>query len=223
MEQDNYNQLKDRALGWGISLFGVASLDNLKQNIAGILPETLQDLFFAVSLGVRLSDKIIDDIKGKPTQLYLHHYRQVNYLLDKVAFLISNFIQEQGYQALPIAASQVIDWQNQKGHLSHKHVACEAGLGWMGKNNLLVTPKWGARVRLVSILTNFPLVVDKKLNVNCGSCKRCLTVCPAGAIREKREDFDHLACFEQLKQFKREYNIAHYICGICVKSCRPLN
>jgi epoxyqueuosine reductase QueG len=220
VEKENYSQLKNIALAQGASLFGVARVNNLNQHIIGISPEILEGLSFAISLGVRLSNKIIDDIEDHPTQLYLHHYRQVNYLLDRMALLLSNFIQQQGYKALPIPASQVIDWEHQRGHLSHKLVAREAGLGWIGKNNLLITPEWGARVRLVTILTSFPLITDQKLSRSCNTCRQCLKVCPAGAIKEKREDFDHLACFEQLKRFRREWNIPHYICGICVRACR---
>jgi len=218
-EEENYKKLQNVALSNGMSLFGVARIENLKERILQISPEVLEDLKFAISLGARLSDKVIEDIQDHPTRLYLHHYRQVNYLLDRAALLLTDFIQKEGYQALPIAASQIIDWENQKGHLSHKHVAACAGIGWIGRNNLLVTPKWGARVRLVSILTDFPLKVDKKLDRNCGDCTRCLNVCPVGAIKEKKEDFDHLACFEQLKRFRKDYNIGQYICGICVKVC----
>ncbi|MCD6574688.1 epoxyqueuosine reductase [Candidatus Aerophobetes bacterium] len=219
-ENKNYSLLKDIAFSSGMSLFGVARVDNLKHKIMGISPEIIDSLPFAISLAFRLSDKVIEDIKDHPTQLYLHHYRQVNYLLDRTALLLTDFIQKKGYQALPIPASQVIDWENQKGHLSHKLVAEQAGLGWMGRNNLLITPEWGARVRLVTVLTDFPLKVDKKLERGCGSCKKCIGVCPAGAIKEKREDFDHLACFERLRKFRKEYNIPHYICGICVKACQ---
>jgi len=220
MEEENYNWLKEVALAQGISVFGVARIDNIKQRYAEISPETMENLPFAISMGFRLSERIIEDIKDHPTQLYLHHYRQVNYFLDRTALFLTDLIQKKGYQALPIPASQIIDREHQKGHLSHKLIAKEAGIGWIGKNNLLVSPEWGARIRLVSILTNLPLKSDKKLNKDCGDCRKCLNVCPAGAIKEKMEDFDYLACFEQLKRFRKQYNIPHHICGICVKACR---
>lgn len=220
MEEENYSLLKDVALSCGISLFGVCRIDSFKEKIMGISPEVIESLPFAISLAFRLSDKVIEDIKDHPTQLYLHHYRQVNYLLDRVALLIADNIQKRGYDALPIPASQVIDWENQKGHLSHKLVAQEAGLGWIGRNNLLVTPEWGARVRLVTVLTNLPLKTDRRLKKDCDSCKACTQVCPAQAIKEKKEEFDHIACFETMKKFRKEYNISHYICGICVKACK---
>lgn len=227
MENKNYNNklLKDLAFARGVSLFGVARLtDNIKEHIIQISSQNLGNLPFAISLGFRLSDKVIEDIKDHPTQLYLHHYRQVNYQLDRAALVVSDFIQKQGYGAVPIAASQVIDWENQKGHLSHKLIAAEAGLGWIGRSNLLVTPQWGARVRLVSILTDMPLEVGQKLSRDCGSCRDCLNVCPAGVIKEEPGNFDRLGCLEQLRKFRKEYNIPHYICGICVKACRgPAN
>ena len=221
MEGDDYSRLKDAALAQGMALFGVARIDDLKDKATGLSPQTLDKFPLAISLAAKLSESIIEDIQDHPTQLYLHHYRQVNYLLDRTALLLTDVIQKQGYRALPIPASQVIDWEHQRGHLSHKLVAQEAGLGWIGKSNLLVTPKWGARVRLVSILTDLPLRGDTRLTMDCGSCQRCLERCPAGAIKEKKEDFDYLVCFEQLKRFRKEYNIGHYICGICVKACRP--
>ncbi|MCD6318574.1 hypothetical protein J7M02_05855 [Candidatus Aerophobetes bacterium] len=218
-KEKNYSQLKKLALASGACLFGVADIEPLKKDFIDISPQSLKDLKYGISLAFRLSDKIIEDIQDHPTHLYLHHYRQVNYLLDRLALKISSFIQNQGWQSLPIPASQTIDWEMQKGHLSHKKIAVEAGLGWRGRNNLLVNPQFGSRIRLVSILTNLPLRVDKRMERDCGNCFRCVEACPAGAIKERREDFDWLACFEKLRWFRKKYNIAHYICGICIKAC----
>jgi epoxyqueuosine reductase QueG len=113
-----------------------------------------------------------------------------------------------------------VDWQRQKGHLSHKHAAQAAGIGWIGRNNLLVHDRYGARIRLLTILTNLPLRVNAPSARDCGSCHVCLSVCPAGAIKERREDFDHIRCYEQLKLFSKTLRFSHHICGICVKACR---
>jgi epoxyqueuosine reductase QueG len=121
---------------------------------------------------------------------------------------------------MPIPASQIVDWKTQRGHLSHKHVARAAGLGWIGRNNLLVNEKYGSRIRLVTILTNLPLISDTPSLKDCGTCRRCLSVCPAGAIAEQQEDFDHLRCYEQLKAFTKTLHFSHHICGVCVKACR---
>ena len=215
----NYSRLKDYGLGLGASLFGVAHLKSLKRSFLFLSPETLDSFPYGISLAVRLSDKVIEDLEDRPTRLYLHHYRQVNYFLDQLALKISSFVQEEGWQALPIPASQVLDWEKQKGHLSHKRVAQEAGLGWIGRSNLLVSPDYGARTRLVTILTDFPLQCDQPQEGSCGPCRRCLSACPAQAIKESYRGFNLDACFEQLRYFRKRDNIPHYICGLCVKAC----
>lgn len=220
--KQHYERLKDFVFKQGLSLFGIADITKIRKEF--ILDEELKVRFDrAISLGKRLLDSIIDDIKDRPTRLYFHHYRQLNFFLDRAAFLVSSFIQEQGFEALPIPASQTIDWENQRGHLSHKKIGYLAGLGWMGRNNLLVNPKLGARFRLVTILTNMPLKADLPLAKDCGPCRKCLEVCPAQAIKEQREDFDHWACFEKLKEFRKMGIVGQYICGVCVKACSGFN
>ena len=68
--------------------------------------------------------------------------------------------KKEGYQSLPIPASQVLDRENWYAAISHKAVARMAGLGWQGKNLLLITPQFGSRVRLGTVLTEAPLFVD---------------------------------------------------------------
>jgi len=219
MEKENYSKLKEFALGLGATLFGVCDLTKLKGEFLDLSPDAIKGLNRGVCLAVRLSDKIIESIIDRPTKLYFYHYRQVNYLLDRLALELTQFIQNRGSSALPIPSSQTIDWQNQRGHLSHKEVARQAGLGWMGRNNLLVNPDFGSRVRFVTVLTDFPLLSDNPINGSCGDCRACLAVCPVGAIKERVEDFDHLACFRKLDEFRKTCGISHHICGLCVKTC----
>ena len=220
-QEKNCESLKSFSISNGASIFGVADLRKLKEDFSHFPNDVIKKLDRAISIGFRLSDSIIDGIADRPTQIYFHHYKQVNYFLDRLALQVTNFIQKLGSEALPVPASQVIDREKQMGHLSHKKVAIRAGVGWLGRNNLLVNPEFGARVRFVTILTDLPLTVDKPLKMDCGRCEKCLNVCPAEAIREKPEDFDHLACYKQLDIFRRTCNIGHHICGICVKACKP--
>ena len=215
----NYESLKGLSLDLGASLFGVARVEPLRERFLSLSPQGIDRLPYAISLGVHLSDRILEDIQDGPTPLYFFHYQRVNILLDEMALGITSHIQNQGFDALPIPASQVIDWERQLGHLSHKHVAKEAGLGWIGRHNLLVSPKFGARVRLVSILTDIPLKLNEPIQRDCGTCRSCIPVCPAGAIVEEPLDFDHIGCYEQIKAFCKERNIRHHICGLCIKAC----
>jgi epoxyqueuosine reductase QueG len=217
--QGNYERIKKLATQEGMSLFGVANLEGLESEFR-ISPENIyKGLKYGISMGFHLSDRIIEGIIDRPNQMYLFHYKRVNILLDNAALKVMAYIQDQGYDALPIHASQVSDWEAMIGHVSHKMIARYAGLGWIGRNILLVNPLYGSRVRYVSVLTDMPLKVDGEKEDSCGLCKRCMAVCPAGAIKEDPKDFDLQACAQQLDYFRKKENLGQHICGICLKAC----
>ena len=90
---------------------------------------------------------------------YKHHaYDTVNDLLDTIALRLSNSLQRQGYRAFPIPASKraVVD-ERVAAIFSHKLAAHMAGLGWIGKSCLLITPEAGPRVRWATVLTDAPI------------------------------------------------------------------
>jgi epoxyqueuosine reductase len=217
----HYRMLQEESRRLGGDLFGVADLTQTLLPTYDFDKDLVEKLPFGIAIGVRLADAVLEEIKDHPTLLYLHHYRQANYRLDRIAFDMTALIQRAGGNAIPIAASQIVDWEGQRGHLSHKALAQAAGLGWRGRNNLLVTPAFGARIRLVSILTDLPMQTDNPLDSSCDQCRRCISACPAGAIKEDKGEFDHHGCFEKLKEFRNKYNIGQYICGVCVKACGP--
>jgi epoxyqueuosine reductase len=219
-EADNVEKMRALSQQWGCSLFGVADLRSFKKEEILLPPSLMDKLSYGISVGFHLSDAILEEILNQPTPLYFHHYQRVNILLDTVGLIVTSAIQDLGYQAMSIPASQIVDWKTQKGHLSHKHVASAAGLGWIGRNNLLVNEKFGSRIRLVTVLTDLPLVISPPSIKDCGSCLDCLSVCPAGAIKVRQEEFDHLRCYEQLRTFAKTLHFSHNICGVCVKACK---
>lgn len=220
LEEENYAQLRQLAENWGASLFGVGEAGRPLELSPHMTPELSSGLEKAISMGVLLSRKILDDIKGHPTPLYSYHYRRANNALDQLGIVIANRIQALGYQALPVPASQIVDWEKQTGLISHREAAYSAGLGFRGLNSLLVNPRFGAQVRLVTVLTDMPLKTDEPIREgHCASCMACLSLCPAGAIGQKQEEFNRWACLDKLKEFSKKPGIGQYICGICVKAC----
>jgi len=222
IEKQKYLELKEIALREGASLFGIADMNIVRTDDFLIDKQLLEKLQFAISIGVVLSPAVLDEIIDHPTQLYFHHYRQINMLLDQIALKITHYIIRENYSALPIAASQIIDWQNQRAHLSHKRIGVAAGLGWIGRNNLLVNSELGSQFRLVTILTDMPLETDNPIKEDCGDCEKCINICPAQAIEEDQKDFDHIKCYEKLKEFQKKGYVGQYICGLCVKVCNRI-
>lgn len=203
----------------GAELFGVADVRGIK-NEFNLSNGEVEGLDKAISIGFALSRRVLEGIVDHPTKLYYHHYRQANIFLDQIALRLVNILQQDGFSALAIPASQIVDWQRQTAHLSHKKIAQLAGLGWLGRNNLIVNPRFGAHFRLVTVLTNAPLKCNTPIRHNCGDCKLCISVCPAGAIKENQSDFDHIACYEKLREFRKLGYTGQFICGICVKACK---
>ena len=219
-ERDYFELLKNFALKEGASLFGVADISTLKEGFRELSSKALQNMDRAVSLAFRLSERVLEDLVDGPTKLYFFHYQRVNIFLDELALKVTNFIQAHGWPALPIPASQIVDWEYQRAHVSHKHIAQQAGLGWIGRNNLLVNPQFGARVRLVTVLTGMPLKADESIPWGCQDCRACLSSCPAQSIKERPEDFDHTGCYQKIKALVKAAGISQNICGLCIKACR---
>ncbi len=68
------------------------------------------------------------------------------------------------------------------GPVSERFFAAQAGLGWIGRNGLLIRPRGGSYCFLASILTTLKLPVDQPMANHCGNCHRCEQNCPTGAL-----------------------------------------
>ncbi len=188
------------------------------------------DLKYAISIVVPLSDAIIDEITTEPTATYFNHYRSVNAFIDRCLLETGLFLQSNGYKYITIAASQSMPGTHYNGRYSHKKAARLGGLGDIGKNSLFIHRKYGTRVRLGTIFTDCPLQGEGEMTHRlCLGCDNCVKACPSGAISGKmfevgikREDiFNPQLCSDYMKkQFQHIGRGA--VCGICMKVC-PLN
>ncbi len=195
----------------------------------GYSPIKNQNLNYCVTIAVKLPDAILKTIADKPTIEYFHEYRSANALLDSMAFKLSRFIEKKGYNAFPIGASQSMPNDSYRGIFSHKEGARKSGLGFIGKNCLLITKEYGSKVRLISVLTDMELTSERPIIENgCGDCEICKKACPGGAISGisynpslTREDFFSAEkCSHNMKNYKDIGRGA--VCGICIKVC-PYN
>jgi len=214
------SSLRQTALGKGAGLFGVCRIDELRETFHPEIKKISEKLNTGISISVPLVSSVLSTVIDRPNMIYKAHYREVNSVLDDVAFAVSSEIERAGGRALPIPASMVLKRYPMTAHLSHREIAYKAGLGWWGRNNLLVTKKYGSQVRLVTLLTNLDLEPDNLSTDNCGDCIACLKSCPVQAISMKKENFNLAACSDQVQKFARENDYGMYICGLCLKPCR---
>jgi epoxyqueuosine reductase QueG len=228
-ENNSYTErIKAATIKLGADLVGVADTGPLKQ--LTLDPPNLLDSFNrAISIGIRLPLAVFEQIVDRPTPLYSSVYQSANRILDEVAFRTANILQGDGFNGLPIPASQVLDRENWYGAISHKAVGRMAGLGWQGKSLLLVNPHFGPRIRLTTVLTDAPLKIDSPMKNLCGKCTLCMDACPAGAVKgvgtkdnyKSRAEALYLSrCVEKLvDEFSTLPNVGFPICGICIKVC----
>ena len=115
-------------------------------------------------------------------------------------------------------------------NFSHKMAATRAGLGWIGKTDLLVAEKFGPRIRLATVLTNYrfdnlgiPITESR-----CGKCNICVEECPAQAANGKlwkvfldRDEFyDAFKCRDMCRKMSMErLDKKISLCGICICVC----
>jgi epoxyqueuosine reductase len=85
--------------------FGVGDMSLYQGDLVGLDITTIKRLPYAIIFGLVLSKSILDTVTDGPNQLYLHHYRQLNYRLDMIGYLLSREIEKKGYQTMPFAAS----------------------------------------------------------------------------------------------------------------------
>lgn len=181
---------------------------------------------YAITIGLPLSPVIVDGIVAGPNQVYYNEYLTINDKLDLVTEQLKNAIEKQGYLACAIPSSKRTDFVNIKGEFPHKAGAVRGGLGWIGKSSLLITRKYGPRVRISTVLTDIPFKTNSVLEKTyCGTCRKCTDACPTGAIVGNLWS-DGLAR-EKLLDVKKcdswkinNYSQFHgHVCGICVAVC----
>ena len=138
-------------------------------------------------------------------------------------------LQSHGHAAVAQVGEQTgFDGEILSTRLPHKTVATRAGLGWIGKCALLVTPQYGSMVRLTSALTDAPFEVAKPVDASrCGDCDACVEACPAGActgvnwsVGTLREElFDAFACRRTTRERQAQVGIDRTGCGMCIAAC----
>ncbi|MGE6755049.1 tRNA epoxyqueuosine(34) reductase QueG [Rossellomorea sp. NPDC071047] len=112
------------------------------------------------------------------------------------------------------------------GELVDRAVAERAGIGWSGKNCSIITPEFGSYVYLGETVTNLPFAPDSPMEDQCGTCNKCVDVCPTGALIEGGQ-LDAQKCIAFLTQTKGfladEYRVKLgnrlYGCDTCQTVC----
>jgi epoxyqueuosine reductase QueG len=222
--------LREEASALGTDFFGVADLSPAQELVRELGGQMAAQFPRAISIGVKMPLTIVDQLsrhedKAVALSYRAHGYDILNLRLDQIVERLYSTLQREGYRSFPIPASQKINEKRHYGLFSHKLAAHLAGLGWIGKSCLMVTPEVGPRVRWASILTDAPLTAGQPMAQRCGECRECVEACPPHAFtgRNFRSDehrdvrFDVRKCYDY-QRMQRE-DIDSILCGVCVYVC----
>jgi epoxyqueuosine reductase len=222
--------LRELAAGEGADFFGVANLAIAHDAILEQGGPDIVEYPFAISVGIRLADAIVDQLprrneKAVAISYKSHCYDVINGRLDALSSKLAGAIQRSGYKAYPIPSSLRVSDEKICAIFSNKMAAHLAGLGWIGKSCLLVTPDAGPRVRWTTVLTDAPLIPGEPMEERCGECRECVDACPvksftnknfrAGEPREAR--YDARRCEKYL--YGLEKSTGYGVCGMCLYVC----
>lgn len=193
-------------LGEGIDLVGIADARELilaypPRPATALLPTAKSVIVFAVahSLGA---------VHAPDIKLWTRNKMQTSRLLDQVAEKVGRFLERERHLALPISADKPVEihkinpetgrkFRHTKvvSHLSLKHAAVSAGMGEIGRSNLLLTEQYGPHQRLCAIVTDAGLEPDprRELKLCLPGCRKCEEACPVSALKDGKFDVD--PCF----------------------------
>ncbi len=224
-------RLRAIASSEGVDFFGYSDLSSAREEILEQGGERVASYPRAVSVGIGIPNELVEQLRdrerpGVRVSYRAHGYRVINARLDMVTSKIACEIERAGYRAMPVPASERMDSARICAEFSHKMAANLAGLGWIGKSCLLITPERGPRVRWGTVLTDAPLeTAQSRIKSKCGKCTECVEICPVHAFTgrafaegEPRESrFNARECEKYFDRMEAEGQVS--ICGMCLFIC----
>ncbi len=150
--------------------------------------------------------------------------------LIRLQSVAEGWLKERGFRYLSIPP----DSDRRKGKFisrlyklfPHKTAATCSGLGWVGKNGLVINRDYGSKLSWATVLTNAPLVADLPTEKSqCGNCNLCVIHCPSGAVTGREwsinEPYREIVKYEKCSTMKKSRRLLEDRpnCGLCINIC----
>lgn len=172
-------------------------------DVAGLTERENRGFPSAILFGVKCSPEYLKRVSDNPN--YVPEMIERNYFNDdehythememyRISDLLADFIGKNGYKTYSLSDDNQRTTNNfvgNKSNLPLKTLANLAGLGWIGKNNLLVNKEYGCCQHWGAVLTDMPLqtVLYEPSAIQCGNCRTCLDICQPNALQGKTWEY----------------------------------
>ena len=205
----NSDIVKGYALKAGAKVAGVASADDFDLSREGFRPaDYLEGCRSVIVMGAPSPREAFDNIADYTTSR--------NFMVTKmtdVAKDVEKMIKKDGHTAKAVSSTggRTVDGKF-SGHISLKHAAESAGIGIIGRNNLLLSPEYGTCLWLSAVLTTSEIVPDNKQELDyCDGCNLCVEACPAGVL-DDLSSFKKKECANYFKLVGGKFKISCFKC-----------
>ncbi len=210
-------EIVSRLLASGADLIGFA-------DISGLTPSRREELRRAILIGISYDPKVVGKLDSE-IEAFDRHLLDTKKRIEKLLALSEKCLKQGGFAVWIPPISENLPGLS--GDFSHKMAATRAGLGWVGKNSLFVSPEFGCGLRLGTVLTNAAFAAGKPVTESrCGNCDECVKACPYGAIKgarwspgiERDKLLDAFLCSGKREEYIPKLGYKHP-CGLCIKAC----
>lgn len=205
------SQVKRKCEDLGLDVFGFADpvkFQKYKDYSERNRPEQfMKSVQAVIVVGIHLKDLILDTW----FQSSDGNYHFADMIIESKCYKLQNYLVEKGYETRLIPYNP---------GLFLKDSAALAGIGPIGRNNLLITEQYGPQVRLRALVTETPLICGAPITESnyCEECNLCEDACPADALNGG--EYNRMACETyQLNNLRKLSNNSSIWCNRCIEVC----
>jgi epoxyqueuosine reductase len=193
------------------------------KNLCGQNFHHLQKDGSIICIGIAYPERVIDCINIRSNDgtinrdswnVYAREYHRLNVFLSDISKSLADLFDGICIPATVerIAVANVEEYYEKT--VSHRVIAENAGLGWRGKNELIVNSRLSCALRFASVIVDLPLIHGKKAQSTCGECRACLETCSFLRDKNRLENYR-----ENCRKYIAQLGLEGEVCGKCIKAC----
>lgn len=235
--------IKKLARETGFDLCGISKAQPLEKESGRLGQWLSQGMHGEMAYMTRNKDKRLDPVKlvegAKSVISLIHNYYPSKNLFEKKNYKIARYAYGKDYHFVIkkklIKFIKVLEKKFgavngrvfvDSAPVMERQWAAKAGLGWTGKNTLLLNRSMGSYFFLAEAITDLELQPDHPVKDYCGSCTKCIDACPTSALSPYKLDARRCISYLTIElkndippEFKGKYNDWIFGCDVCQEVC----